>query len=62
MPGPNRPSSRWMIVVGSGMGAGLALLAACWLLRRRMPADPIDEAAAFAGRIIQRGEDIGPRP
>jgi hypothetical protein len=58
MPRPNRPSSRWMIIVGGG----LALLAACWLLRRRMPADPIDEAAAFAGRIIQRGEDVGPRP
>jgi hypothetical protein len=55
---PNgQPNRRLILLAG-----GLALLVAGWLLRRRMPADRIDEAAALAGRIIQHGEDVGPRP
>jgi hypothetical protein len=45
-----------------GIIGALALVAAGWLLRRRLPSDRFDEAVAFAGRLIQRGEDIGPRP
>lgn len=51
-------SNQWPILIAGG----LALVAAAWLLRRRMPADPVDEAASVAGRIIQHGQDVGPRP